>query len=212
MPKEAPRSGYSCACCHRALTVDTSIRAGIGPICRARLAAEAEDAIRNSCDGLGCLIHPEHAKTILGRARQWISNMADGAGEPLPDQAEILLLVRRMSKTLDYVPDIPPNLACPMRPNTGRSHRKTPEVVNSGAWAVAAWLCHQVEPWLWVRHRNLLEDVGRMYRHAWNLLEVTGAVHEAPQIQEMENRNRSGTKYRKALYRRMAWHPIGEKT
>lgn len=209
MPKVAPRTGYSCAICSRPLTNSKSIQIGIGPICRGHLAKKARDEDMKRCDCRGCLWHPGHAATVLDRARRWIANMAEGAGEPLPDQAEMLLLIRRMDKAIGAVLEAaaPENPACALDQGAFK-HLKAPDVVAAGPWALASWLKHQVEPWCWIRHRNLVGEATRMCQHLGNLLELTGSAHEAEELRKIEKANRTGKKYQKRLYRYAQWYPV----
>jgi hypothetical protein len=190
-----------CSICSRQMWVEESVRIGIGPICRAKIAENAEAEAQKTCAYKGCLLGADHIPTLLERARRWILNVAEWADEPLPDQVKMLLTMGQINRALTGPFELNPE--CPRK-----EHLAPPDRISGLTWLLVSWMQHKVEPWMWVRHRDLLAEVDRMYQHLRNILELIGLQHEAEVVAAHENARRKGRNYRKKLYRYIEMFPV----
>ena len=212
------RRGPSCAICARDLSAESSVAIGIGPICRGEVKRKyaergGKDAAGNEtpwhpCDISGCLINPAHLPTIIERVRSWVVVIAEAAGEPLPEQAKKLIAISRLRRRIDDLLE-GSGLdweACP----DSKRHAHAPAWLNPAIWDLVAWAQFRVEPWLWTRHRDMLDDIVRLYGHLQNLLELIGNADEGQWVaDECRNIKRSkSTVYRKRIYRRLEFYPL----
>lgn len=232
------RVGPSCGKCSRSLENETSVSLGIGPICRSEIAKKFRDdvggkigdtPIDDLCDYSGCFHGYDHFVTVVGRVRTWISNIAEAAGEPLPLQAQKLILLGRMIKIASAFPgeDAVKNSKCPLprrelelakfeglKVTRAQAqelmHYQGPPELNGMTWDLVSWMKHQVEPWLWMRHRDLVREPARCYNHLWNLLELLGHSDEAADVKKDAQRARAGKEHRKRMYRYLKWYPVEE--